>query len=78
MKKAALDDIEKRIEKLTQEEQLHLIERLAQGLRRGQTRRRPPRPENLAAMAADPQIQAQLRLIEEEFRGTAADGLEKL
>jgi hypothetical protein len=78
MKKAVLDDIEKRIEKLTQEEQLYLIERLAQRLRRGPAKRNPLRPENLAEMAADPQIQAELRKIDEEFRGTEADGLEKL
>jgi hypothetical protein len=78
MKRAVLDEIEERIEKLTPEEQLWLIERLAHRIRRGRPKRQAPRPTNLAAMAADPQVQAELRKIEEEFRGTESDGLEKL
>lgn len=34
------------------------------------------RKADLAAMASDPEIQAELRHIEEEFAGTESDGLE--
>ncbi len=78
MKRATLDEIEEQIEKLTPEEQLWLIERLAHKIRSGRAKRRPPRPAELAAMAADPQVRAELRKIEEEFGGTEADGLENL
>ncbi len=78
MKRAMLGEIEKRIGLLTKDEQLWLIERLAKRLRHGQVRRMPPRAADLAAMAADPQIQAELRKIEAEFRGTETDGLEDL
>jgi hypothetical protein len=69
MRRAVLRDLEERIEKLTQEEQLWLIERLARKLRRSQPKRLAVRASDLAAMAADPQIQAELRKIEEEFSG---------
>jgi hypothetical protein len=78
MKRGVLDEIEKRIDKLTPDEQLYLIEQLARKVRGSRPKRRPLRKENLAAMAADPQILAELRKIDEEFRGTEADGLEKL
>ena len=36
----------------------------------------PASEDDLATMAADPDIQQELRRIEEEFRGTELDGLE--
>lgn len=68
----SLHDLEKRISLLPREDQLALIERVAYGLRTNASRNFEA---SLAAMAADPDIQRELRAIEEEFRVTEADCL---
>jgi hypothetical protein len=68
---AHLADLQSRIEQLSMKDQLLLIERLINRLRR------ESEIDNLAEMAHDPQIQAELKRIDDEFRGTELDGLEK-
>jgi hypothetical protein len=75
MSNATLERIEADIRQLSLAEQLWLMERLAQHIR-AHTLRLDPTPESqLAAMANDPDIQRELRLIEAEFAGAEADGL---
>jgi hypothetical protein len=72
-----LQDLEQQIRAFSPEEQLWLIERLADGLRANP----PPADlsaEALAAMASDPEIQQERRAIEHDFAVTQEDGLEKL
>jgi hypothetical protein len=78
MVSATLTCIEKQIDQLSQEEQLWLIEHLAARLRKHAVAERAAWQADLAAMAADPQIQAELRQIEQEFRVADLDGLEDL
>jgi hypothetical protein len=76
MPSQALAEIESRLPLLSAEEQLFLVERLARDLRRAA---RPQiTDEDLAALAADPNIQRELKAIEEEFAPTELDGLERL
>ena len=70
-----LSQIEEHISRLSAEEQLWLIARVAQRLRARLTTQSPAEAQ-LVAMAADPEIQAELRTIAEEFVHTEADGLE--
>lgn len=72
--KSVLADIESQIAQLSQAEQILLIEKLAQCLRTGD---QTAWEDDLAAMAADPEIQAELRQINQEFAGTEQDGLER-
>ena len=73
-----LADIEQRASGLSTKEQLWLIERLAQNLRRLSPPGLLVTDEHLAAMAADPDIQREIREIDEEFLTTETDGLEGL
>lgn len=76
MKSEALQAIEKRLDDLSIPEQRWLIDQLT---RRMQQSSAPDvGSADLAAMAADPEIQRELRAIEAEFAGTEADGLERL
>lgn len=70
-----LSQIEEHISQLSAEEQLWLIAHVAQRLR-AQLTTQSPAEAQLVAMAADPEIQAELRTIAEEFAHTEADGLE--
>jgi putative addiction module component (TIGR02574 family) len=74
--------IEKSIEALPYDEQLKLIERLVHRLRKklptNSDQQQSEFERQLATMASDPQIQAELQAIEIEFAGTENDGLEKL
>lgn len=76
MPSTALTEIETRLPALSMEEQLLLIERLAKNLRtsRGVTLT----DEELDALAADPDIQREIKAIEAEFAATDMDGLENL
>jgi hypothetical protein len=70
-----LGEIEQRIEQLSFEEQ----EQLAHWLQTRLSVRRRSRPEwdkSLASMAADPEIQRELRQIDAEFSVADADGLD--
>ena len=84
MGSANLAEIEEQVSRLSREEQLWLIEQLAHRLRQSAATQSAPAevaPEvvasQLAAMAADPDIQRELRAIEHEFSGTEMDGLER-
>ena len=75
MNLSALSQIEESIDQLPLAEQLWLIERVAQRLRDTLDAQSAFDPQ-LAAMAADQEIQQELRRIEEEFAQAAADGLD--
>ena len=68
-----LDLIMNRVQRLKTHEQLQIIKRVADLLGRAE---QPPRSDaQMAAMAADPNMQRELRQIEAEFAGTETDGL---
>ena len=71
----ALSQIEEHITQLSLDEQLWLIARIAQRLH-AQLVAQNPLDVQIAAMAADPEIQNELRAIAEEFASAEADGLE--
>jgi hypothetical protein len=76
MSRETLSVIERQLDDLTPAEQIQLIERISQRLRT--TLRAPPDPgddSELAAMAADPDIQREIRTIAREFAEAEADGL---
>jgi hypothetical protein len=70
-----LFDIEQRARQLPPEEQLELIGRLVRQLRLMYFTDHEALERGLRETAADPQIQAEIRNIDEEFRVTEADGL---
>lgn len=70
-----LAQLEERIAQLPLDEQLRLIERVTQHIRERLQEQRIL-DSRLAAMAADPEIQAELNRINQEFMETEADGLE--
>jgi hypothetical protein len=78
MSSATMTEIEKRIDELSLDEQLRLLEHLASRVRHRASEKSNSMGSDLAAMAADPDIQRELRAIEAEFRITEADGLETL
>lgn len=59
-----LNQIEDSVSRLTLDEQLWLMERLAHRIRQQSLRQHPFTISDLVAMAADPDIQAELRQIE--------------
>jgi len=77
-----LNEIEQKFSQLSHEEQLWLIERLVRRLREGSKTDNSSKQDffddQLAAMANDPEIRAELRQIDEEFAITEADGLARL
>jgi hypothetical protein len=73
---ARLEDLERRIQELSSDERLWLIERVVHGLGAGAGTDRGATDRELSAMAANPEIQQELRQIDREFAGTEADGLE--
>jgi hypothetical protein len=75
MSTPVLARIEADIDQLSFVEQIWLLERLAQRIRAGALPQGTSRAEVLAAMAADPEMQHELRIIEAEFAGTETDGL---
>lgn len=70
----ALSQIEEHIAQLPLDAQLWLIARVAQRLH-AQLVAQSPLDTQLAAMASDPEIQNELRVIAEEFAYAEADGL---
>jgi hypothetical protein len=62
-------EIERAIHPLSADEKLWLLERIIQQLRE-------PNTIDLSEMAADPQIQAEIGAIEQEFALTEMDGLQ--
>jgi hypothetical protein len=76
MNLSALSQIEESIYQLSLAEQLWLIERVAQRLREKFVAQ-STFDQQLVAMAADQEMQQELRSIEEEFAPAAADGLDR-
>jgi hypothetical protein len=72
-----LTSLERQARQLSPAEQLWLIERLVHSLRQRSTNAQPSIEQQLAQMAADPEIQRELRDIAGEFAVTEADGLER-
>jgi len=77
MHASVLSQIEERITQLPVDEQLWLIERVAQRLRESMRTQRAFNAQ-LVAMAADPDIQREIHQMDEEFAVTESDGLETL
>ena len=77
MHASVLSQIEEQITQLSVDEQLWLIERVAQRLRESMRTQRAFEAQ-LVAMAADPDIQREIRWIDEEFAVTESDGLDTL
>jgi hypothetical protein len=75
MNLSALAQIEENIYQLSLAEQLWLIERVAQRIREKLVAQ-SALDQQLAAMAADQEMQQELRSIEEDFAHAAADGLD--
>jgi hypothetical protein len=78
MSSTVLSQIERTISHLSYDEQLWLIEQLAHNLREvgSDSVEQAAFESQLAAMATDPEIQAELQEIHREFAVTEADGLE--
>ncbi len=77
MPSPVLSQIEECIHQLPIDEQLWLIERVAHHIRE-HVMQQHTFEKQLAAMAADPEIQSELHKIDEEFSVTESDGLESL
>lgn len=73
-----LSQIEHKIIQLSREEQLLLVERIVHHLREENLKEESLLESQLAAMAADQDIQTELQKINEEFTITASDGLDKV
>jgi hypothetical protein len=77
MNMMVLSQIEENVYELSLDEQLWLIERLAQHIRNEMVLKDEIETQ-LMAMANDPEIQNELQMIEEEFVVAEADGLEAI
>ena len=73
----ALSEIESEFARLSPEAQLSLLERLVHRTRVAVSARRDTWEADLAAMAADPEMQRELNRINGEFSVAEADGLER-
>jgi hypothetical protein len=71
---SVLNELEKNISRLTLDEQLQLIERVIHRIRADVVAKTDLDAE-LSKMAADPEIQSELKAIDREFSATAQDGL---
>ncbi len=78
MSVSALIQIEETIRRLSLPEQLHLLEWLARAVRQHVQIGESAQVNQLAMMAADPDIQRELRQMATEFAVTESDGLDKL
>jgi hypothetical protein len=76
MSASLIERIETEIGQLSLPDQLWLLERLAQRIRKRASPTSVKGDAQLAAMAHDPHIQRELREIEAEFALTEGDGLE--
>ncbi|RLT39154.1 MAG: hypothetical protein DWI57_10720 [Chloroflexi bacterium] len=75
MNASLIERMEIEISQLALSDQLWLLERLIQRIRKRTLRTRPALETQLAAMAYDPNMQRELKAIEAEFATTEADGL---
>ena len=78
MKMDTLEQIDNRVAKLPLSDQLWLVERLIRRIRQNTLNRQDTFEDQLVAMAADPEIQHELQVIETEFAVAEADGLENV
>ncbi len=76
MNQMTLSQIERSIATLSWEEQMLLLERIIHRLRKKE--KKVTIEEQMAQMASDPEIQAELSSINEEFAATEMDGLENM
>lgn len=76
MRTPILSQMEDSISRLSLSEQLWLMERLVQRIKENTVNQKSQFESDLIAMADDPQIQRELREIEEEFAFVEADGLD--
>jgi len=76
MSNSVLVQLEDGFKQLSITEQLWLIERLVHHVHEATLRQSNDIDQELALMATDPQIQNELRRIEQEFSYAEADGLE--
>ena len=76
MSNSVLTQLEDGFKQLSTSEQLWLIERLVHHVHEVTAKQSNDVDEALALMATDPQIQNELRRIEQEFSYAEADGLE--
>jgi hypothetical protein len=72
-----LAELERRIQGLSVSEQLLLVERLLHRMRVNGGPQSAALAQELAAMAADPDVRRELRAIQEEFAPAEEDGLEE-
>ena len=72
-----LVEIERRVAQLPPGEQLELVERLLRNLRHAEYTDHAAFEKDLQEMAADPDVQREMRAIEAEFNGPGPAGLEK-
>jgi hypothetical protein len=77
MPSSACREIERQFAQLSPQTQLSLLERLVHRVRSGLGGSQTSWETELSAMAADPEVQAELRRIQEEFGSTEGDGLER-
>jgi hypothetical protein len=73
----AFSEIEREFASLSPEAKLTLLERLVHRLRVTMSGNPAAWEADLAAMAADPEVQCELNHINAEFAATEADGLER-
>jgi hypothetical protein len=76
MSNSVLTELEDGFKQLSTSEQLRLIERLVHHVHEAALKQSNDVDAQLAHMATDPQIQNELRRIEQEFSYAEADGLE--
>ena len=76
MSQSVLSQIEDSFNRLSISEQLLLIERLVHQVHKNTLKQTGDLDNQLALMAADPEIRDELERIEQEFAYTEADGLE--
>ncbi|MGA2544877.1 MAG: hypothetical protein ABSG78_25280 [Verrucomicrobiota bacterium] len=72
---SAVNEIESQFAQLPPAVQLRVLERLVHQMRESEGRRQDEWEAGLSAMAADPEMQRELRRISSEFSATEADGL---
>lgn len=78
MNQSVLSQIEDTFSRLSISEQLLLIERLVHQVHQNTLKQKTDLDNQLALMAADPEIQNELERIEQEFAYAEADGLENM
>jgi hypothetical protein len=77
MNGSAVNEIESRFARLRPADQLGVLERLVHQMRESLGPGQDDWEAGLSAMAADPEMQRELRRINSEFSATEADGLGK-